>query len=44
MPVERLKELMGLSETETLADNKPNEQPSHEADSPDNVDTCSDGS
>jgi hypothetical protein len=47
MTVERLKKVMGLTESETLADeagNEPNCQPSREADSPDNVDTGGDGS
>jgi len=47
MSVERLKEVMGLTESETLADeagNEPNCQPSCEADRPDNEDTCSEGS
>jgi hypothetical protein len=47
MTVERLKEVMGLTESETLADeagNEPNCQPSREADRPDHEDTCGDGS
>ncbi len=47
MTVERLKEVMGFTESETLADeagNEPNGQPLREADSPDNEDTCGDGS
>jgi hypothetical protein len=47
MTVERLKEVMGLTESETLADeagNEPNCQPSREGDSPDNEDPCGDGS
>lgn len=47
MTVERLKELMGLTESETMAkemDNEPDWQPSREGDSPGDVDTCRDGS
>lgn len=47
MTVERLKELMGLSESETMAEeteNEPDWQPSREGDSPGDVDTCRDGS
>jgi len=39
--------LMGLSETETMADetdNEPNGQASREGDRPSDVDTCRDGS
>lgn len=47
MTVERLKELMGLSESETMADetdNEPDWQRSREGDSPGDADTCRDGS
>lgn len=47
MTVERLKELMGIIESETLADetdNEPNCQPPREGDSPGSVNTCGDGS
>ena len=45
--MKRLKELMGLTESETMADetdNEPNGQPLGEGDSPGDVDTCRDGS
>ena len=47
MTVERLKELMGHTESETMADetdNEPHWQASREGDSPGDVDTCRDGS
>lgn len=47
MTVEQLKELMGLAESETMADetdNAPHCQPSGEGDIHGNVETCGDGS